>query len=328
MRALRPATLLPLALLPAGCIQSRISVDMLTQIHADGSCTRRIEYRLERVDADRGGVRVEIPRGEDALRQFRIPAQEPWRRRDDTDTGLHVITVEASLASPAAFDGDYARARSARAAPSRNAVSAFVDGEHGLYDYREVLQDPASPLAAARLLARLALRADEGFAARFAAAAGENTALPPAGEVRRLFRDLFAAPFARDVASLAERPFYGPRERHDLEAIFDRLTERQKQLAVRLTAVTPGRSQDELEEATGHAIDEVAEPLLSELEAAGLPLLGPEGLDAVRFHATLVMPVPIVRANTCVSGESAEWDFDESDLFGRGFEMWAVAQSR
>ncbi|HXY41267.1 MAG TPA: hypothetical protein VEQ10_16455 [Vicinamibacteria bacterium] len=328
MRAPHPACLLALAVLSAGCIQTRISVELLTQLHDDGSCTRRVSYRLERVDSDQGGARVAIPRDEDPLRQFRIPAQDPWHRRDEAETGLHVVTVEAVLPSPAAVDGDYTRSRSPRAAPSRNAVSAFVDAEHGLYDYREVLQDPASPLAGARLLARLALRADEGFAARFAANAGENTALPPSAEVRRLFRDLFAAPFARDIAALAERPFYGPRERHDLEAIFDRLGARQKELAVRLLAATPGRSQDELEETTDRAIDQMAEPLLAELEAAGLPLLGPEGLDAVRFHATLVMPAPIVRANTCVSGDSAEWDFDENDLFGRGFEMWAVAQAR
>ncbi|HVO09922.1 MAG TPA: hypothetical protein VMX54_04125 [Vicinamibacteria bacterium] len=328
MLGLRRAFLLAAALLPAGCIQTRVSVDLTTQLYDDGSCTRRVVYRLERVDSDKGGARVEIPRGEDPLRQFRMPARDPWHRRDETETGLHVVTVEALLPSPAAVAGDYARARSPRAAPSRNAVSAFVDAEHGLYDYREVLQDPASPLAGARLLARLALRADEGFAARFASAAGENTALPPSSEVRRLFRDLFAAPFARDVAALAERPFYGPRERHDLEAIFDHLGDRQKELALRLTALTPGRSQDELQEVTDRAIDELAEPLLAELEAAGLPLLGPEGLDAVRFHATLVMPAPIVRANTCASGESAEWEFEEGDLFGRGFEMWAVAQAR
>ena len=40
------------------------------------------------------------------------------------------------------------------------------------------------------------------------------------------------------------------------------------------------------------------------------------------------MPAPILRANTCVTGDSAEWEFEEGDLFGRGFEMKALAASR
>ena len=60
----------------------------------------------------------------------------------------------------------------------------------------------------------------------------------------------------------------------------------------------------------------------------GVPLVAPEGAGRVRFRATLVMPVPILRANTCVSGDTAQWEFDENDLFGRGFEMKALAASR
>jgi hypothetical protein len=37
------------------------------------------------------------------------------------------------------------------------------------------------------------------------------------------------------------------------------------------------------------------------------------------------MPVPILRANTCATGDTAQWDFDEDDLFGRGFEMKVLA---
>jgi hypothetical protein len=36
-----------------GCIENRLSVDVLTQFHADGTCTRRVEYRLERVDTEK-----------------------------------------------------------------------------------------------------------------------------------------------------------------------------------------------------------------------------------------------------------------------------------
>src|SRR5512133_3604970 len=141
MRPLHPASLLArslaltLALAACGCIENRISVEMLTQLRADGSCSRRIEDRLERVDSDRAGARVEIPRGEDALRHFRIPSEEPWRRREETELGLHVITVEAQLPSPAAIEGDYWRARGSRAQPSRNVISAYLDAERGVYEY-------------------------------------------------------------------------------------------------------------------------------------------------------------------------------------------------
>ena len=40
------------------------------------------------------------------------------------------------------------------------------------------------------------------------------------------------------------------------------------------------------------------------------------------------MPLPILRANTCFSGDTAVWEFEEEDLFGRGFEMKALAASR
>lgn len=45
----------------------------------------------------------------------------------------------------------------------------------------------------------------------------------------------------------------------------------------------------------------------------------------VRFRATLVLPVPIVRANTCFQGDIATWEFTQEDLYGRGFEMWVKA---
>lgn len=40
------------------------------------------------------------------------------------------------------------------------------------------------------------------------------------------------------------------------------------------------------------------------------------------------MPAPIVRANTCATGDTATWEFEGEDLYGRGFEMWAKAESR
>ena len=40
------------------------------------------------------------------------------------------------------------------------------------------------------------------------------------------------------------------------------------------------------------------------------------------------MPLPILRANACVNGDTAVWEFDEEDLSGRGFEMKAFAAAR
>jgi hypothetical protein len=85
---------------------------------------------------------------------------------------------------------------------------------------------------------------------------------------------------------------------------------------------------EEIEAAAEASFNSLGESLLAQLEEAGLPLFTPDGQDRVRFRATLVMPVPILRANTCVAGDTAVWEFDEGDLFGRGFEMKALASVR
>ena len=312
-----------------GCIENRLSVDLFTQVQADGTCTRRIEYRLERLDTGKGDARVAIPPDQDPLLTLhRFPAGDPWRIHDDSEIGLHVVTVEAvGLASAAAIEGDYSRARARKAAPARNVVSAFADPEHALYEYQEVLRDPASPLAGVRLLSRLALKRDDGFARQFAEALGDKGVAPREGDLRRLYRELFAAPFAREVAQIAERPFFGPRERRELDALLQRLDEKQKELVARLVPLTGGASQSDVEAATDGAVQKLGETLLGEIEEAGLPLTA-DGESAIRFHATLVMPAPILRANTCAAGDTAQWDFDEDDLFGRGFEMKALAGSK
>jgi hypothetical protein len=146
--------------------------------------------------------------------------------------------------------------------------------------------------------------------------------------LRRLFHDRFAAPFAREVAAVAERPFFGPRERHRLEVIIEALEHKQQDLASHLLALAPGGSPQDLSTATEQALNAVGEALLGEADAAGVPLLFLEGNEEIQFHATLLMPLPIVRANTCTSGDSAEWTFTEDDLFGRGFEMKALAAER
>ncbi len=328
MRDLHPVLLLALVLPLAGCLETRISVDLFTQIHADGSSTRRVSYRAERVDTEKADARVAIPDDADPLRQFSIPSGEPWRVQEEQELGLHVITVEALLPSPAAFEGDFRRARSKRAQPARNAVSAFADPEHAVYEYQEVFSDPASPLAGARALSRLALKADDDFAKRFLEALSARDLAPRESELRRLFRERLAAPFAREVGEVAERPFYGPRERHDLERILDSLETKQQDLSARILALAPSGSTDELSSASERALNAIGELLLGEVEGAGLPVISLEGNADVKFHATLVMPAPILRANACVSGDTAEWEVEEGDLFGRGFEMKALAAPR
>lgn len=324
--ALRATLLAAVALSAAACIENRLSVELLTQVQADGTCTRRIEYRLERVDGDKGGARVAIPPDQDPLLTLhRFPAGEPWRVDDETELGLHVVTVEASaLPSPEAIEGDYLRARSRKAQPARNSVSAFCDPEHGLYDYQEVLRDPASPLAGMRLLSRLAAKREDVFARQFGEALGDRGSARD-GDLRRAYRELFAFPFARDVAQVAERPFFGPRERRQLDEILARLDSRQQDLAARLAGLS-GATPDDSAAATEATLQKLGDALLGEMEDAGLPLLTED--SKIRFHATVVMPAPILRANTCASGDTAQWDFDEDDLFGRGFEMKVLAASR
>jgi hypothetical protein len=239
-------TLLPLA----GCIEDRLSVELFTQVHGDGTCTRRVEYRLERVDTEKGDARVPIPLGEGPLRTLhRFPSGEPWRAREETQTGLHVITLEATLASASQFDGDYWRARTPKAQPARNSVSLLADAEHGLCEYQEVFRDPSSPLAAARELSRAVLKRDDVFAERFAAALASKAGGLRQSDVRRAFRERFAEPFAREVAALAERPLYGPRERRQLQELYDRIDDKQRDLAARLSALAPGTPADEIEAA-------------------------------------------------------------------------------
>jgi hypothetical protein len=319
--------LLPLLALPlAGCLESRLDVEILTQIHADGTCTRRVEYRLEQVDPEKGNARVAIQPGADPLRLHRFPTGEPWLRTEETDVGHRVVVVEALLPTPQDVDGDYFRARSPKAHPARNFVSAYVDAEHGLYEYQEVFRDPASPLAGARALSRAALKQDDAFAERFRAELAATA--PRDAEVRRAFRELFADPFAREVAALAERPLFGPRERKELDQIYDHLDGWQKALVARLAQLAPDATPEAVEAAAGASVDRVGERLLEGLEAAGLPSILGEGELKLRFRATLQMPVPITSANTCVSGDTAVWEFSQDDLYGRGFEMKASAAAR
>jgi hypothetical protein len=143
-----------LALPLAGCIETQLTVELFTQIHADGTCTRRIEYRLERVDPDKGNQRVAIRPEDDILRHHRFPSGDPWLLREETETGLRVVVLEGVLPTPARVDGDYFRARSPRAQSARNYVSAFALPRHA----RHAGADPARQHLRQRGLGRLGVR--------------------------------------------------------------------------------------------------------------------------------------------------------------------------
>jgi hypothetical protein len=307
-----------------GCIEDRLTVEIETRIHADGSCTRRIQYRLERVDRDKAREqRAEIRPENDPLRYHRFPAGGLWTMREQNEVGLRVVEVEALLPSASDADGDYYRRPTKRAQPARSFISANVEPERGVYEFQEVLRDPASPLAAARLLSRTALKREEAFARSLKLALGADA--PRDVDARRAWREGLAEPFARDVAALAERPLFGPRERGALDDIYEGLEDRQQALAASLGQLAPGVSQEAMDKAVADAVNQVGEGLVEEVERAGLPVILFDDRLAITFRATLVMPAPIVRANACFSGDTVVWEFDEHDLYGRGFEMQAHA---
>jgi hypothetical protein len=324
---MKPSPPLLLLLLPlAACIEDRLSIDLHTQVHADGSCTRRLEYVLERVDTRQGERRVEIPPDTDPLRRMhRFPSGDAWQIDEERRDGVQRLVIEATLPSPNDFDGDFFRAHSAHSAPARNFISAYVAPDDGVFEFYEVLRDPVSPLAGARALARQIARRDEDFARRVRRELGEGRGAPD-DKIRRSFRELFADPFARDVASLTHRPLFGPRERRALDEIMEHLEVRQRDLSGTLQVFSPGIDPDEVDQAVGTSLDALGEELLESSEAAAWAL-GLGETAQIRFRATLVMPFPIRRANTCAVGDTAVWEFEGEELYGRGFEMMALASA-
>ena len=333
MRPLHPVPvvvlLFPVVLASPACVEDRLAVDITTVVQGDGACIRRTVYRLERFNSQEEDSPLEIPRGQDPLTLLhRFPAGESWVVQHDVQPRGHVVTLEARFPSPNDIDWDYWRAATAKAPAARNHFSFGIEGEatSARYEYSETFLDPASPLEGLRLLSRALLKKDEAFAAE---ALRRLDGVPLHGpDVARAFRDSLALPFAAEVSALANRPVYGPRERRDIEALGDRLTALSKELTERLVALAPGLDAERAGEALDDVFEAMGEPVGREVFDAGFPL-PPFGSDLARprihFHATLVMPAPIVRANTCANGDTATWDFDGDDLYGRGFEMWATA---
>lgn len=320
----KPAFLALLALPALGCIEERLQVDVTTYVHADGSCTRRVEYRLERRDNDKA---VEIPAAEDSLRLLhRFPQGERWTVKHEAAPLQRLVSLEATLASPNDLEWDYWRQRAKNAAPARNYVSfAMSPDDVPVYEYSETFLDPSSPLAGARLLAQVLSKLESPFADRVTAALGAMA--PRRTDVRRAYREKLAQPFAREVERLAARPIYGPREKKQVEELLQRSEEMLDSLRDAIVAASPAAQPRELEERLKPVLDELGELADADFKATGQP--PPFDLAGkVRFRVTLVMPAAITRANACVQGDTAVWEFDQDDLYGRGFEMWVRAGGR
>lgn len=319
---------LPLLLLQNACMDSTLSVDIRTQIQADGSCNRRIEYRLER--RSREGERLDPAHGfrqaadGDALRRFfRLPSGPAWTVEETVEDDLHLALAQAWLPSPNDIGSDYHRAKGPRGLPSRNHVSFGLDlAEAGnTYDYLEVFHDPASPMAAVLRLAGAIEKRDGDFAEELERILKQRVRKV---EARKAFRDA-TGPLLKGLRELSRRPLFGPRERRELEE----LIQREDTLAAALLPLAPGVDREEMTKTVDKAREEAFKTVLAEMEEEGLGLgdvWNPE--TSIRFHATLVLPMPIVRANTCFQGDTATWDFTQDDLYGRGFEMWAKAGGR
>lgn len=327
LHRLAPAAL---AVLAAGCIEDRLSVDVTTYVQANGSCTRRIEYRLERVDSEKG-VALEIPASDDPLRLWhRFPRDPRWSVSDEASARLHLVTAEASLLSANEIDWDYWRQRAKQTPAARNHVSFAMsaEGPATTYDWSEVFLDPASPLAGVRFLAQALSKRENAFADRVVASLGPQA--PRRADVKRAYRDSFALPFSRAVERLAVRPIYGPRERKEIEDLFDQLDGLHKDLVQAIVAASASTAVDDMTRRIEDAEQEWGDELAAELAQAGLPpsFELKEPIPKLRFRVKLVMPAAITRANTCFQGDTAFWEFDQDDLYGRGFEMWAKAGGR
>lgn len=330
--SLRRVRLVPVlfALASVACIEDRLTVDVNTVVHGDGSCTRHVVYHVERIDTGQEEKRLDLPSNEDPLRLLhRFPAGDAWTVQHEVKPDAHTVTLDANLASPNAIDWDYWRAATPKAPSARNHLSFAMDGgaEDSRYEYSETFLDPASPLQGMRLLAQLLAKRDAPFADELLRRVDPKALRR--SDVTRAFREVFAGPFLQEVSAIAARPVFGPRERKEIEGLLDRLTALQKNLAARLLELNPSLNAAALDK----ALDDASEPLGDELQRqvteAGLPApFGPSPSGRIRFRVTLVMPAPIVRANTCAQGDTATWEFDAEDLYGRGFEMWAVAASR
>ena len=310
------------ALSGAGCFRERLDVEISTRIHPDGSCERRIEYRLEHRDKE--GGRKSIDPAEDGLRFQRFPSGEPWRVRDEAGRDLHVVVAEGAFPSPNDVGSDYSRALSPRVPAATNTISYGCEkrGDEGeTCEYAELFFDPGSPPAMMRGVVRWMLAHDDDFAKTLARALG--TAAPGSKALKKAYRERFAQPLADSADRLSGRQFFGPRERAELETLMKEIEERSEQLGVAVSDLAPAAGPERSHQAVKDTFDSLFNRFDEEMPGASAIFDG--DTRRVHFKFTLVMPGPILRANTCFAGDTATWEFDDEDLYGHGFDVRARA---
>jgi hypothetical protein len=309
--------------------RAKLEVTFFTQIHADGSCTRRTEYRLTR-----GKDRDKTDRGwkDDAssdplVREFKVPTSADWLVTDTVGPDSHERHVEALLSEVKEIEGDFSRIEGPGAGTTRNYVSFDKDGsgEGAEYDYLEVLVDPNSPLLAMRQLLP-PLERHWGAIAGLAAARLIDRRIA-ASDIRKAYEDGCLVPLRKKLDAVSNRQAFGPAERR---LLLGEGLDCDRDVEAQLLKISPGEPapiHDALEEA------EKELPLEDDLLALGWIAFRAFDADSwnassveITFHATVMMPAPIRRANTCFQGAIAQWDFAQGDLYGRGFEMRVFAK--
>lgn len=314
------------ALAGAACLQERLDVDITTRIHPDGTCERRIEYRLEHTDTDKSGERKRVPIDpeKDGLRFQKLPSGERWQIRNEAGRDLHLVVAEALLPSPNDIGSDYSRSLSPRMPASSNTISYGCDkrdDEGEVCEYAEFFFDPASPPAVVRTVIRWMLSHDDDFATSVARALGASA--PRAKALKKAYRDRFAEPLAESADRLASRQFFGPRERAELEVLMKDMDGRTDQLGAAVFELAPAAGPEASQKAVKDALEDIFKRFDEETPGAGAIFTGDS--RRVHFKFTLVMPGPILRANTCFSGDTATWEFDDEDLYAHGFDIRARA---
>ena len=267
----------------------------------------------------------------DRAREGRAPALPPLPRGEAWTRPRRARGAAPRRSPPKAcspprthIDCDYWRALRAPAAlrpQPRLLRHARGRGPGAIYEYAETFLDPASPLASLRLL--VATPREAATTSSPTASPGPwASAAPPRAQVQRAYRERLAGPFAQAVGALAARPVFGPRERAETEDLLDSRPTLQKALSKPLAAPQPGSDPEAVTkavEAAGRRV--VGAHRSARWRRAGLPLSGVRRAHDRQGRTSA--PPWSCPARSCAPtpashGDTATWEFDGDDLYGRG----------